>query len=125
MGKFLRKFLIFTIVFSIFLFVVFETQLAFSTGIIDKDRCISFRFKNGSTGVISFFGHKTYVNTQKAAIARDILRGVVDFEKAFLPSFVSAGASMSASNYFSILKSMSSLFSENAFFSEPDNAEAF
>ena len=112
-------------VFSIFLFVVCETQLAFSTGIIDKGRCVSFRFKNGTTAVISFFGHKTYISTQKAEIARDVLRGVVNFEKSFLPSLVSVGLSRSASDYLAIFKSMSSLFSENAFFSEPDNAEAF
>ena len=125
MRKFIRKFLILAIVFSIFLFVVCETQIASSTGIIDKDRLLTFRLKNGSTGVISFFGYKAYISTDEAEMLRDAAKGIYEFESGFIPTLLEVAVSKSALSYHSVFEKMTSLFSENSIYSEPENAKVF
>ena len=125
MKRSIRIFLIFAVVFSIFLFAVCETQITASTGIIDKDRLLTFRLKNGSTGVLSAFGHKTYIDTDAAEAVSDIIVSVCGFGEVFMPSACRTAIAASAEGYRSVFDKMDDLFSENMRYSEPSNSELY
>ena len=125
MVKSIRKYLILTLIFSAFVFMICETQITHTTGIIDKDRAVSYRLKNGSTGVLSVFGHKSYVDTAEAEEIFSIANTVCGFGSEFTPKLLREPIEASARNYFEILEKMASLFSEHRLLSEPQNAERF
>ena len=125
MTKHARTFLIFAVIFGMFLFAVCETQITPTTGIIDRDRLFTFRLKNASTGVLSVFGHKTYIDADSLRAAGDVAAAVADVATIFAPTLIMEAVSRSAEDYFAIFADLKSLFSESRNFSEPQNAENF
>ena len=125
MKRSISIFLAFALIFSLFLFIVCETQITVSTGIIDKNKLLTFRLKNGSTGVLSAFGHKAYIDTDAAELVNDIFSGVCGFGNIFLPNFCKYAINGSATGYYRIYNKMSDLFPENLHYSEPSNSELF